>query len=99
MTIFLKYINMFNFFRRREKRTIIIVPEIESIEVWKEVDYNNPPKGVVLGAFYCQSSGWNIDSVYYDKLNKTWLVTGSYYNTVAPLEYTHWTNIPEPPKL
>lgn len=70
----------------------------ENDEVWYEIDKNKPPHDVVLVACYTYDCGWSIDTAWWYEEKKCWMTTGSVKSYRTHLPYTHWRELPKPPR-
>ena len=70
----------------------------EKQEKWIKFCEQNPPDEVVLAACDTYDCGWTIDTVWWYRDKKCWMMAGCGRMTKSHLKYTHWRKLPQPPK-
>jgi hypothetical protein len=72
-------------------------PIVIDDEEWKLIENVKPPNDV-LAACYTYDCGWSIDSVWWNVDDKCWMTTGGVKSHKTHLPYSHWRELPNPPK-
>jgi hypothetical protein len=84
---------------RDEIETSLLVPNPEfKDDGWKLISDGNIPHDVILAAVDSYDCGWVMDTVCRIDGDETWYLSGSLENVEAHMEYTHWRELPNPPK-
>ena len=65
---------------------------------WIKFNELEAPDGAVLAACDTYDCGWVIDSAWWNKDEKCWMTTGAVSSDYAHLPYSHWMEMPQPPK-
>lgn len=65
---------------------------------WIKIKDQMPPHEVVLVACDTYDCGWTIDTARWNEDDKCWMSTGCIKSHKTYLPYTHWRELPKPPK-